>query len=127
LNCEGDALAEFGHAVGFGGEGWIFLQAFEVLGIGAVQVGSDGFVVVGLDDDADLFDAGGDEFHEVIVDEGAGDSVGAYDGEEFFFDGVGCGEVAGAEACGGDYGFADGGGLAHVAYIGDVMGVRQYD
>jgi hypothetical protein len=46
---------------------------------------ADGLVIAGLDDDAYLLDPRGGELQQMIVQQCAGDAVGADDGEELLF------------------------------------------
>ena len=108
LDGETHAVGEPAHLFGFAEECRLFFKAPEILTIRSVQVPAHEFVFAGLDDDANLLDAGGVEFEEVVMKQGARNAVRADDREEFLFHGMGRREVPRAQPGNGDDGFANG-------------------
>ena len=83
LDGELHAQLKLAHLLGLGAQGGIFLQPLEIRVIRPGEVIADGFLVAGLDDDADLLDPGVDELDQVIMNQGPGDSIRPDDGLDF--------------------------------------------
>ncbi len=77
----------------------LFQHAFEL--IADIEVIFDGLLAAAGDDE-DLIAAGGHGFFDAVLDDGLIDQRKHFLGLSFS-----CGQEAGAEACGGEYGFAD--------------------
>jgi hypothetical protein len=96
LHGEANARCKILHPARLIAEVGIFFKAPEVFFPGAMEVRTDGAVLIGLHDQADFLYSGIKQFDEMVMEESAADAVGADNREEFLLHRMGSGEVAGA-------------------------------
>ena len=107
LHGEGNAILKIAHLFRLAEQRRIFLEPLEIGVARAAQIITHHFLFAGLDDDANLLNAGGFEFEQVIMKQRAGDAVRTDHRKHFLLHRVRRREMARAESGDGDDGFAN--------------------